>query len=200
LSGAALSIAVLLFIAFLLAWAMVRQGAHLILQARGGEEVSAAQAPMPYAVLVELAAAADVGRPRMFVVPGDQPAGAIIRDQPVDILAIAEHALVTFTGAELRGLLAQLVAALTTSPTTQDGLSANRIFEIDRRAARLVGASSVIAALLAVERLEKEARRDPLIAPRLWTVAVRANGGIPSLFSNAPSMAERVGAMELERR
>jgi hypothetical protein len=192
-----LSIVVLLGITALLLWAVLRQGAQLALQARGATELSAEQAPVPYAVLIELSIAAGVARPRLFVVPGGRPAGAVIRDQPVDIVAVAERVFEAFSGTELRGLLALLVASLTVPRTTHEEALSDRVFEIDRRAARLAGAPSVVGALGAVARLEDAVGHEPAGTPRLWSMAVRANGGLPSVLSIEPSTAARIRAVEL---
>lgn len=160
---------------FLLAggWLIVAFAPGVILRSCHAVEVRNDQAPNAFSILVDLSASAGCEPPRLFVLPLGQANGFALAGRHRMMVALTEEVFERLSIGQLRGMLAILIAMashpgarLTTSLAAlaivlipivpvagrlcRWGLPTDRWFEIDRRAAELVGASGVIAALRAL--------------------------------------------------
>ena len=93
-------------------WALARFGASLVLRSHGADEAAAGQAPLAQGLLAELAAAAGIDPPRLFVIPAWQPNGLAVASSTRRIVAVTEGVFDKLDAAQMRGLLALLVAGL----------------------------------------------------------------------------------------
>jgi heat shock protein HtpX len=159
-----------------IAYAFGKLGPLLLLHATRAVEASMDQAPVAHALLAELAPAARIACPRLFVIPAQQPNGLAVASQRGGIVAVTEGVFERLDGAQLRGVLAILVASLARRRARVEtalaalaivfaplflpsvafvrlGVRGDRWYEVDRSAATLVGSETIADTL---EKLESE--------------------------------------------
>jgi Zn-dependent protease with chaperone function len=148
----------------------------VLLESHRATEADPDQAPMAHALLAELAPAARIDLPRLFVVPAPQANGFALLGHKQRIIALTEGVFERLDPRQLRGLLALLVArasrprarietaiaalALIVAPfvlpsmaLVRAGIRGARWHEADSTAAALVGAGWIAETL---EKLESE--------------------------------------------
>jgi len=84
---------------------------RIILRTHGAQELSTAQAPELHALVEELADRAKIPKPRVYLIPGEQPnAFATGRNPQHGVVAVTEGILRLLDQRELRGVLAHELA------------------------------------------------------------------------------------------
>ncbi len=84
---------------------------RIVLRMHGAQEVDPAQAPELHAMVAELAGRAGIPKPRVFLIPQDQPnAFATGRNPSKGVVAVTRGIMVLLDRRELRGVLAHEIA------------------------------------------------------------------------------------------
>jgi heat shock protein HtpX len=84
---------------------------RIVLRSHGAQELSPAQAPELHAMVEELAGRAQIPKPRVYLIPGEQPnAFATGRNPQHGVVAVTEGILRLLDPRELRGVLAHELA------------------------------------------------------------------------------------------
>jgi Zn-dependent protease with chaperone function len=181
----------------------------------GGHEVKSDRAPGAFSVLEDLANAAGCPCPRLFVTTAMWPNGFAVADRRGRFVVITEGAFDLLTAAELKGLLALLVAmsarpslrretvcatlAMICAPLLLPGvvrwvLPKKRWFAIDARAVQLSGVDAVASALRALD--SKGTQTVTSAAGALFCLGPRRNGErLDGRWATHPPIEARLAAM-----
>ena len=202
------------------AWLFMLFAPAMIMKAHDASEAFPDQAPFAHGLLAELAAAAGIVRPRLYVVTSLTPTGFVVASSQVGAVVVTDAVFEHLNRDQLRGLFALLTAclarravraetaiaalALALSPLVLPSLAlarwalpGRRWKDIDRDAAALVGGDAVAAALAALDAAPADAHNLGVFAvSSLYCVAPAASAGkLAQVFATQPPTRERIAGI-----
>src|SRR5215813_12198253 len=206
-------------IAFVLALVM-NMGSYwfsdkIVLGMYGARPVTEAEAPQLYRIVRQLAAEAHIPVPPIYIIQDDSPnAFATGRNPQHAAVAVTEGILRIMNEEELRGVLAHelshvknrdtlimTVAAPFAAMLIQMAISRSREYQADASGAQLCHRASGLAQ--ALQKLDIAKQQVPMDATpataHLFIVNPLTSGGLDSLFSTHPPIAERIARLRAMR-
>jgi Zn-dependent protease with chaperone function len=201
------------------ALAVTSIGPALLLRRHGAMEAGVDQAPLAQALLAELALAARIICPRLFVIAAPQPNGFALAGREASMVAVTEGVFDRLDRPQLRGLLALLVSrlahprariettvaalAMVLAPfvlpsmvLVRIGLRGDRWYETDDSAADLVGIEAVAGALERLEADRAGGRLETKSASNLFCVNPDPSSGLAArAFATHPTTDARIARL-----
>jgi Zn-dependent protease with chaperone function len=202
------------------AWLFMLFAPAMIMKAHDATEAFPDQAPFAHGLLAELAAAAGIGRPRLYVITSLTPTGFVVASRQVAAVVVTDAVFDRLDRDQLRGLFALLTAclarravraetaiaalALALSPLVLPslalarwGLPGRRWYDIDRAAAALVGSDAVAATLTALDTAPADAHNLYASAvSSLYCVApAKSASGLTQAFATQPPTLARIASV-----